>query len=344
MLSDFGGFPASRPQAVCRVADLQGLRDKVRDCVARGQPMRSRCFGHSMNGMAVPRRDEVLLDLVGVRHVTWNGRGSITVGAGLAVWELDQYLRQFGWKLPVANDGGGSASSVGGFIAAGGIGEGCMFYGGFWETVSSMVIVTPAGDARRIDRRNPLFPWIFGSLGALGVVYEAVIKLVPASNARPRPVPDIASLPEGPRAVWPPHLWLTLFVRPDQRKDAIACLAGLADNNPDVWRRRSAYEYFLQHRRFNPPLIFEPAVNFIALGVWGDRSEEDHDLQGYIAMEAEFQAIVEARGWRRYYQSELIRDRRPLDRYVGADCAGAFRRMKTACDPAGLLNAFMAPA
>ena len=42
-------------------------------------------------------------------------------------------------------------------------------------------------------------------------------------------------------------------------------------------------------------------------------------------------------------QSELIRDRRPLDRYVGADCAGSFRRMKAACDPTGLLNAFMAP-
>lgn len=343
MLSDFGGFPAGRPYTICRVDDLAGLSRNVSDCVTLGLPMRTRCFAHSMNGMAVPRREEVLFDLAGVRHVTWNGRGSITVGAGLAVWELDHYVRQFGWKLPVANDGGASASSVGGFIAAGGIGEGCMFYGGFWETVTCLVIVTAAGEVRRIERKDPLFPWVFGALGALGVVYEAVIKLVPDSGARPRAVPSAASLPEGPRASWPPHLWLTLFVTEDQRNDALAFLGGLADNNPAVWRRRSAYEYFLQYRRFNPPLIFGSRTNFFALGIWGDRAEEDQDLSGYLAMEAEFQAVVEARGWRRYYQSELIRDRRPLERYVGVECAAAFSRIKAACDPAGLLNAFMAP-
>ena len=66
-------------------------------------------------------------------------------------------------------------------------------------------------------------------------------------------------------------------------------------------------------------------------------------MSGYLAMEAEFQSVVEARGWRRYYQSELIRDRRPLERYVGVECATAFRQVKDACDPAGLFNAFMAP-
>ncbi len=344
MFSDFGGFPAGQPRSVYRVDDLVGLSRKVSDCAAHQQPIRTRCFAHSMNGMAVPRRDEVLFDLTGVRHVTWNGRGSITVGAGLAVWELDQYVRQFGWKLPVANDGGASASSVGGFIAAGGIGEGCMFYGGFWETVTSLVIVTGDGEARRVDRKDPLFAWVFGALGALGVVYEVVIRLVPASAARPRAVPDAASLPEGPRSRWPPHLWLTLFVAEDQRRAAMAFLGGLADNNPGVWRRRSAYEYFLQFRRFNPPLICGSSTDFFALGVWGDRAKEDQDLSGYLAMEAEFQAVAEARGWRRYYQSELIRDRRPLERYVGVDCAAAFGRIKAACDPAGLLNSFMAPA
>ena len=124
----------------------------------------------------------------------------------------------------------------------------------------------------------------------------------------------------------------------------MAFLGELADNNPGVWRRRSAYEYFLQFRRFNPPLIYGSSKDFFALGVWGDRAKNDQDLSGYLAMEAEFQAVVESRGWRRYYQSELIRDQRPLERYVGADCAAAFGRIKAANDPAGLLNAFMAPA
>ena len=343
MHSDFGGFPPGEPQATHRITDLAGLQGVVADCAAHGRPMRTRCFGHSMNGMAVPRGAESLLDLRGLRHVSWNGRGAITAGAGLPVWELDQYVRRFGWKLPVINDGGAAASSVGGFIAAGGIGEGSMLHGGFWETVASLVLVTAAGEVRRVGRQDPLFPWLFGSQGALGVVYEVVIDLVPISTARPRAVLDVLALPEGPRAAWPPHLWLTLFVTESHRDDAIACLRGLAETNPDVWRPRSTYEYFLLHRRFNPPLVFEAGRNFIALGIWGDRAEDDADLSRYMAMEADFQTMVEARGWRRYFQSELIRDRRPLNRYVGTDCASAFYKLKDICDPAGLLNAFMAP-
>lgn len=61
-------------------------------------------------------------------------------------------------------------------------------------------------------------------------------------------------------------------------------------------------------------------------------------------MEAAFQDLLETRGWRRYFQSELIRDPRPLARYVGVDCAAAFDGVKAECDPAGLLNDFMTPS
>lgn len=344
MYSDFSDFPPARPHATHRIKDLEALRAVVADCAAQRRAMRTRAFGHSMNGMAVPRRDETLIDLTGVRHAVRNGRGSITAGAGLGVWELDQHLRRFGWKLPVINDGGASAPSIGGFIAAGGIGEGGMLHGGFWETVSRVVMVTPAGGVRVVDREDPLFPWLFGSLGALGVVFEATIDLVPASASRPRGVEDAPAVAETALTDWPSQLWLSLFVSSSDREDAIAVLRGLSEAHPDVWRPRSTYEYFLKRRRFTPPLLFSAETDFIALGVWGDRADQDPDLRHYLAMEAEFQAIIESRGWRRYFQSELIRDPRPLARYVGLDCAAAFDKVKATCDPAGLLNGFMTPA
>lgn len=97
------------------------------------------------------------------------------------------------------NDGGASAPSIGGFIAAGGIGEGGLLHGGFWETVSSVVLVAPAGGARHVDRRDPLFPWLFGSLGALGVVFEAVIDLVPAGAGLTEDLVDAPVLTETPQ-------------------------------------------------------------------------------------------------------------------------------------------------
>lgn len=341
MYSDFGDFPPSRPHAAHRITDLAALQAVIADCAAQGRAMRTRAFGHSMNGMAAPRSDEVLLDLTGMRHVVWNDRGSITAGAGLAVWELDQHVRRFGWKLPVINDGGASAPSIGGFIAAGGIGEGGMLHGGFWETISRVAMVTAAGSLRVVDREDPLFPWLFGSLGALGVVHEAAIDLVPAGPHPPEAVADAAVLAETPQTDWPAQLWLSLFVASADRDAAVAALRDLSEAHPDVWRPRSTYEYFLQRRRVTPPLLFGGETDFIALGVWGDRVDGDPDLQRYAAMEAAFQDIVEARGWRRYFQSELIRDPRPLERYVGTRCADAFHEVKTACDPAGLLNGFM---
>jgi FAD/FMN-containing dehydrogenase len=293
-----------------------------------------------MNGMSVPRPGETLFDLTGVRHVVWRGKGTITAGAGLSVWELDQYVRRFGWKLPVVNDGSAEAPSVGGFIAAGGIGADTVFYGGFWESVSSVTIVTGTGDVRRIGAEDALFPWLFGSMGTLGIVYEAALELVPSGATQPVTVADVASLPRSPAASWPEHLWLTLFVGESHHENAVARLAAIVESHPGAWQPRGSYEYYLLHRRFNPPFLFEDGADFIALGIWGDRSAQDPELCGYFALEAAFQELVEQQGFRRYFQSELIRQKRDLSRYVGSDCAERYGAIKAGADPSGLLNAF----
>lgn len=291
-----------------------------------------------MNGMSVPRSDETLLDLTAVRHVRWKGEGEIQAGAGLSVWELDRYVRQSGWKLPVVNDGAAEASSIGGFLAAGGIGEGTVFYGGFWETVSSAALVTGSGDVRHVGKQDALFRWLFGSMGTLGVVYEATLRLVPAGGAPLAPVPEVASLAKSGAASWPRHLWLTLFVREGRREEAIARLKALVETHPGAWRPRHMYEYYLPHRRFNPPLLLGEDGDFIAIGIWGDRIGPDSELSGYLALEGDFQTLTEQTGFRRYFQTELIRTSRTLASYVGTACAADYRAIKDACDPGNLLN------
>ncbi len=343
MLSDFGGFPPREPDVLHRVSELAELQRIAADCSAQRRPMRARCFAHSMNGMAVPRPGETLIDLSGIRHIAWDGGASITAGAGLSVWEVDQYVRRFGWKLPMVNDGGAGAPSVGGFVSAGGIGQGAMYFGGFWETVGKLTLVTADGQVRRLGRDDALFPWLFGSLGTLGLVYEASLDLVPIGAARPKRVPDVATMPAGREAVWPAHMWLTLFVSEKQRSQAMADLSALAGAHPDVWDDRGAYEYFMLRRAFSPPLVYGGDGDFVALGIWGDQTPDDHDRSRYQAMEAEFQAMVETNGYRRYFQTELIRTRRTLDRYVGGACAARYAVIKAELDPDGLLNAFMQP-
>lgn len=340
MLSDFGGFAPCQPDEMRWIGDLEDLRRAMGECLAARRSMRIRCFAHSMNGMSVPRANETLLNLAGVRHVAWEAEGVIVAGAGLSVWELDQYVRRFGWKLPVVNDGGAEAPSLGGFIAAGGIGEGCFFYGGFWENVVSLTVAIGTGEVRRFDRSDPFFPWFFGSMGTLGVVYEASLDLVPAGSTMPNAVEDVAHLSKTSTAAWPPHMWLTLFVPESCRADAVEQLNALIAAHPHAWNAHSAYEYYLLRKRFTPPLLFEGNSDFIALGIWGDRSETDSELQAYLKLESDFQALVEHSDFRRYFQAELIWTHRNLENYVGAHCAARYRVIKAELDPCGLINAF----
>lgn len=340
-LSDFGGFPPVTPDEIFRIRELEDLRFAVSECFRQRQRMRVRCFAHSMNGMSVPAPNETLLDLTGVRHVLWKGAGVITAGAGLSVWELDQHVRQFGWKLPVTNDGGAEAPSVGGFVAAGGIGEGSILHGGFWESVSALVIASGTGEVRRLEKEDPLFPWMFGTMGGLGVVYEADLELVPATSEPTGIVAASASLPKAAAPAWPEHLWLTLFVPENQRELGLTRLSGLVDAHPQAWAPRGLYEYYLARQRFNPPFLFDDSCDHIALGFWGDRNGEDPGLRHYFALEADFQQLVEDCGFRRYFQSELIWSRRELHRYVGPACAARYRQVKAELDPGELLNEFM---
>lgn len=341
MLSDFGRFPAVAPGQRHAIQALEQLRLLVTEYFEQHRRMRVRCFAHSMNGMSVPDADEALLDMTDVRHLAWRRAGVIAAGAGLSVWEVDRYVRQFGWKLPVVNDGSAEAPSLGGFVAAGGIGEGCILHGGFWESVRAMTIVDGTGVVRRLTRDDPLFQWLFGTMGGLGVVYEVELDLVPATSGSPRPVDACEELPNSAPPVWPDHLWLTLFVSDRQREMGLARLKALVDAHPNAWAPKGYYEYYLTHRRFNPPFLFEGRSDFIALGVWGDRLDAGPDLKNYFALESDFQRMVEECGFRRYFQSELIWTRRQLQNYVGAACVSRYQKVKAIMDPRDLLNRFM---
>lgn len=331
-LTDFGGFPPGAPESACAPTRLEDIQQVLR----AGRPVRVRAYAHSMNGMSVPASDEVMLDMTSVRHVRAVKHGVVAVGAGLYAWDLDRYVRRFGWKMQVVNDGTGGAPSIGGFVAAGGIGLGTMFYGGFWESVRRLVLVDGTGRVHRLDRGDRDFPWLFGSLGTLGVVFEAELELVPLMDDQDTsPVPDTSSLPRGEEAVWPPHAWFTLFVPDSRRQEAVEHLNCLWARHPQAWLPRENYEYYVRHRRFHPPLLFPENTDFVAVGVWGDRPS---DLDPYLALEEDFQEVCQRHDLRRYFQTELIRTPRPLASYVGETCAGQYRKVKHRFDPNGILN------
>ena len=117
LMADYGGLThSSGGFDRAAVEDLESLHAIVIDANRSGTPIRIRGNGHSMNGTSVPRDGELLISTADLCHYRFDESGTITIGAGVAVWDADRFLRTRGYRLLVVNDGGKPASSLGGFL------------------------------------------------------------------------------------------------------------------------------------------------------------------------------------------------------------------------------------
>ncbi len=133
---------------------------------------------HSLHGGSVPRAGEVLLRTERLNGYRFESADAIEVGGGASLWDVHDMLAAHGGRLPLVNNGS-SGPTVGGFVAAGGLGPDSDRRGGFWNTVRALTLVDGTGELRTLRRDDELFPWFFGALGQLGVVVEAELDVVP---------------------------------------------------------------------------------------------------------------------------------------------------------------------
>ncbi len=149
-----------------------------------GIPLRTRGRGHALNGSSLPQKSELTVNTRNLTKASLQPDGTVAVGGGAVLWMVDEWLRTAGLSLPVVNDGY-AGPSVGGFVAAGGFGPGSATAGGFWNNVSELTIVGGQGQIQRLGRDAPLFPWLFGAMGQLGIIVEAKLDTVARATALP---------------------------------------------------------------------------------------------------------------------------------------------------------------
>lgn len=177
----------------------------VQTAIAQGikakQAIRVRASAHTLGGVTLPRQNELLIRTDGLDSYRFEEPGTITVGAGALLWDVRDFVHEFGWQMPVFN-GGWAGPTVGGYISAGGMGlrvppadrkalistsakqrlnliSISETHGGFWEHVVSITLVDGSGKIREITEHDENFKWLFGSFGQLGVIIEAKLKLLP---------------------------------------------------------------------------------------------------------------------------------------------------------------------
>lgn len=330
-----GCFALAQPTTVEEVQQLVSIAARI------GAPIRIRGAGHSMNASSLPGPDELLLSTAKLDELRFETRGTVIAQAGLQMHAVEQQVRAYGLHVPVVNDGM-PAPSVGGYVAAGGLGQGSTEYGGFWENVAALTVVDGRGQLRRVAREDEDFLWFFGAMGQLGVVVEAELDVIATAGAAVLPEDPYASRKRvrvGQRYAWTTpgsiaRIWFTLLVRPAQITEARAELQALEDRYRSKVRMLTPYTYAFRDRGHVPPLFFGQRGALTAVGIWAEAGDQTTAR----AIDRDVAALCARRGYRRYIQTELTRGPDAYESYFGSRTYAALRERKRRMDPEELFN------
>lgn len=179
---DVAVFPATGEQVA---AVLHFASERQLALIPRG-------YGTKVSTGAPPRRYDIALSIRDLKRVIHYEPADLTIGveAGMTLGEFQNLVGQSGLWLPLDPRGGGE-SSIGGNIAANAAGPLRQGFGGPRDMVIGLKIATTDGTIAKTGGRvvknvagYDLGKLLTGSMGTLGVIVEASLKLFPKPTER----------------------------------------------------------------------------------------------------------------------------------------------------------------
>ena len=194
---------------------------------------------HSWSRIAAP--EDVAVSLAGMTGVVSidRDRGEVRVRAGTRLRDLNAALADAGLALPIV--GSIDQQSLGGLIATGTHGS-SLAYGNLASLVRAMRLVTASGDVLDLHGHDPRLDGARVHLGALGIVTEVTVGIVPAfrlaETVEQIPIADVASAIETIAASaeyckvwWLPHTPRAMVYRYERTEEPTS-------TSPDPARQR----------------------------------------------------------------------------------------------------------
>ena len=180
---NWAGNQQSKPVRIERPASESEVVEVVRRAVAERLRVKVVGSGHSFTGIAVP--DEVMVDLTRMNRVVNvdHTRGVITVQAGIVLSDLNAYLELHQLSMP--NLGDVTYQTLAGAVSTSTHGTGLQRTG-LAAQIRAFKLVTASGEILTCDpeQNTEIFHCGRVSLGALGVITEVTLNVVPAFNLR----------------------------------------------------------------------------------------------------------------------------------------------------------------
>ncbi len=192
---NWGGNQTAEVDRTLSPGSLEEVVGLVTQAAADGRRLKAVGSSHSFTAIAAPVQDQVRLDrLTGVIDVDQD-RGRVRVLAGTPLYELNPTLDRLGLAMP--NLGDIDRQTIVGATSTGTHGTGAGLQG-LAASIVGLTLVTGDGSTMRIDEREnaDLLPAARLGLGALGIVTDVTLQLVPAFrlHAVERPEPLAAVL------------------------------------------------------------------------------------------------------------------------------------------------------
>ena len=180
---NWAGNQQSKPVRIERPASESDVVEIIRQAVLNKQSVKVVGSGHSFTGIAVP--DEVMIDLTRlnqVRNVDHSG-GLITVQAGIVLSDLNAQLELHQLSMP--NLGDVTYQTLAGALSTSTHGTGLQRTG-LAAQMRAFKLVTASGEMLVCSplENAEIFHCGRVSLGALGVITEVTLNVVPAFNLR----------------------------------------------------------------------------------------------------------------------------------------------------------------
>ena len=180
---NWAGNQKSRPSIVEMPSSEADVIAVVKRAVSNRQRIKVVGSGHSFTGIAVP--DEVMIDLSNLNQIVCTNldHGLVTVQAGIVLSDLNKHLESQHLSMP--NLGDVTYQTLAGAVSTSTHGTG-LNRTGLAAQIDSFRMVTASGETIVCDRSQNAEIFHCGrvSLGALGVITEFTLKVVPAFNLR----------------------------------------------------------------------------------------------------------------------------------------------------------------
>ena len=177
----------SMPAAVASPESEEQLHLLMAWAAEHGVPLIPYGAGSGVCGAAAGRPDAITVDLKRFRNIgpIDMEKQTVRVQAGVIGQHLEDWLEQRGWATR-HSPSSIWCSTVGGWAASRSAGQFSSKYGKFEDMVAAMRVVSPSGSfgTGAWSEGEDLGAWVLGTEGALGIITELSVRIVPLAERR----------------------------------------------------------------------------------------------------------------------------------------------------------------